>query len=66
MEYVFTFNETNYGRIQIEAESEPDIDEIIEKIFEGKADYSNTDYTDFRLIEMDGKVHNSDRKRKAA
>ena len=56
MKYVFTFNETNYGRIEIEAEREPDSGEIIEKIFEGRADYSNTDYTDFRLIELDGKV----------
>ena len=58
MKYVFTFNEINYGRIEIEAACRPTDGEIIEKIIEGKADYNNTDFTDFRLVEMDGKPHN--------
>ena len=59
MKYVFTFNEINYGRIEIEAESEPEKDEIIEKILEGRADYNDTDFTDFCLIEVDGRVCDS-------
>jgi hypothetical protein len=60
MKYVFTFNEINYGRIEVEADRRPDNGEIIEKILEGKADYHNTDFTSFKLIEVDGKVHNRD------
>jgi len=56
MKYVFTFNEINYGRIEIDADHEPDNGEIIEKIFEGMATYDNTDFTDFRLVELDGKI----------
>ena len=59
MKYVFTFNETNYGRIEIEADSRPDNDDIIEKIIEGRADYHNTDFTNFRLVESDGIIHDS-------
>jgi hypothetical protein len=58
MKYLFTFNEINYGRIEIEADREPDNGEIIEKILEGKADYNNTDFTDFKLIEVDGEAPN--------
>ena len=54
MKYVFTFSEIISGRIEIEADREPDRGEIIEKILEGRADYNNTDFTDFRLIEFDG------------
>jgi hypothetical protein len=50
IKYVFTFSEINYGRIQIEADRKPDNGELIEKILEGKADYSDTDFTNFRLI----------------
>lgn len=53
MKYVFTFNEVNYGRIEIESDHKPDNGEIIEKILEGKADYNDTDFTDFRLIKTD-------------
>ena len=56
MTYVFTFNEINYGRIEVEADHKPDNGEIIEQILEGKADYHNTDFTDFRLIEVDGEA----------
>ena len=56
MEYVFTFNEINRGRIVIEADREPDNGEIIESILEGKADYNDTDFTDFQLVEADGKA----------
>ena len=58
MNYVFTFNEINYGRVEIEAACRPYDSEIIENILEGRADYNNTDFTDFRLVEMDGKPHN--------
>ena len=54
MKYVFTFSEINYGRIEVEANREPERGEIIEKILEGKADYNDTDFTDFRLIETEG------------
>jgi hypothetical protein len=54
MKYVFTFNETNYGRLEVEADREPDSGELIEEILAGKADYNDTDFTDFRLIEVDG------------
>ena len=54
MKYVFAFNEINYGRIEIEADHKPDNGEIIEKILERKADYSDTDFTDFRLVEKNG------------
>ena len=54
MKYVYTFNEINYGRIEIEAACRPDNGEIIEQILEGKVDYSDTDFTDFKLIEVDG------------
>ena len=53
MKYVFTFSEINYGRIEIEADRQPDNDEIIEQILEGKADYRDTDFTDFKLIETE-------------
>jgi len=59
MKYVFTFKEIIYGRIEIESKHEPDNDDIIEKILEGGADYSNTDFTDFRLVEADGKTFNA-------
>ena len=61
MKYVFTFNETNYGRIEVEADHRPDDGDIIEKILEGKADYSDTDFIDFRLIEVDGKATNDEK-----
>ena len=57
MKYVFTFNEINYGRIEIEADREPDESEVIEQILEGKADYNDTDFTDFRVVEIDGKAN---------
>ena len=59
MKYVFTFKEIIYGRIEIESKHEPDNDDIIEKILEGGADYSNTDFTDFCLIEKDGETFNA-------
>ena len=56
MKYVYTFTEINFGRIEIEAEHEAEKGEIIEKILEGKADYNDTDFTDFQLVEIDGEV----------
>jgi hypothetical protein len=53
MKYVFTFSEINYGRIEVEADRRPDSDKIIEQILEGKADYHDTDFTDFKLIETE-------------
>lgn len=53
MKYVFTFSEINYGRIEIEADRQPDNGKIIAQILEGKADYYNTDFTDFKLIETE-------------
>ena len=54
MKYIFTFNETNYGSIEIEADHRPDNVEIIEKILEGMSDYKDTDFKNFRLVEVDG------------
>jgi len=56
MEYVYTFNEIISGRIKIEAAKEPDREQIIELIHEGHADYHNTEYTDFCLIETNGEI----------
>lgn len=56
MKYVYTFSETNYGRIEIDAVCRPTDGEIIEKILEGMADYNDTDFTCFKLIEVDGKA----------
>jgi hypothetical protein len=53
MKYVFTFSEKNYGRIEIECAHRPSKDEIISQIIEGKADYHNTDFVDFRLAETE-------------
>ena len=52
MKYVFTFKEINYGHIEIEAEHKPDNDKVIECILLGKADYNNTDFTGFKLVEI--------------
>ena len=60
MKYAFTFNEVNYGRIEIESNHNPDKSEIIEKILEGMADYKDTDFTDFRLVEADGVTKTND------
>ena len=54
MKYVFTFNEIISGRIEIDAAHRPDRGEIIEQILEGKAHYNDTEFTDFRLVEVDG------------
>ena len=58
MKYVYTFNEIIRGRVELEADHMPNNEEIIEKIHEGKADYHDTDFTNFRLIEMDGETQN--------
>ena len=60
MNYVYTFSEINYGRIQIETAHAPDDGQIIEKILEGEADYNNTDFVDFRLIELDGVIQSDE------
>ena len=56
MKYVFTFNEINYGRVEIEADHEPDRGEVIEAIMHGKAHYNDTEYSAIILIEADGKA----------
>jgi len=53
-------SEINYGRIEIESDHNPNNDEIIEKILEGNADYNDTDFTDFCLIEINGETQHSD------
>ena len=60
MKYLFKFNEINYGRIEFEADREPDDGEIIEQILDGRADYNDTDFTEIRLIEVDGKALDDD------
>ena len=49
MKYVFTFNEINYGYIEIESDSKPDESEVVEKILEGNAYYKDTRFTNFQL-----------------
>jgi hypothetical protein len=61
MKYIFTFSEVNYGRIIIESDHRPDKDEIIVHILEGEADYHNTDFVDFRLIETERSTPNMER-----
>lgn len=53
MKYVFTFSEINYGRIEIEADRQPDEGEIIERILDGEANYHETEFTDFTLVELE-------------
>ena len=57
MNYVFTFNEINYGRVEIEADSRPDDVDIVNSILEGRANYNNTDFVDIKLIEVNGEPH---------
>ena len=54
MKYLFTFSEINHGSITVEADHRPDDGEIIERILEGMADYKDTDFTNFQLVEVDG------------
>ena len=61
MKYVFTFEEINYGRIEIEADSKPDNGEIIDSILAGKADYNDTEFVNFNLIETDRKTQKGNR-----
>ena len=65
MKYRFTFKEINYGNIEIESDHKPNEDEIIEAILEGKADYRNTDFTDFELVETERLSKKKDRNRDA-
>jgi hypothetical protein len=61
MKYVYTFKEVNYGRIEIESDRKLDNGDIIMEILEGKADYNDTDFTDFRLVEVDGEAKSNDK-----
>jgi len=54
MKYLFTFSEINHGSITVEADHRPDDGEIIERILEGMANYKDTDFKNFRLVEVDG------------
>ena len=54
MKYVYTFKEINYGRIEIETDHKPDNGDIIAEILAGKADYNDTEFIDFCLVEADG------------
>jgi hypothetical protein len=60
MMYVYTFSEIISGRIEIAADHEPDNGDIIEQILEGKAHYNDTEFTDFRLVEVDGIPHSQE------
>ena len=60
MKYVFTFNEINRGRIELEADRMPTNDEVTEKILDGMADYHNTDFTNICLAELGGEIQNDD------
>ena len=61
MKYVFTFNEVNFGRIEIEADREPRRDEIIKQILEGEANYHDTDFTDFCLVEIGAQTQETEK-----
>jgi hypothetical protein len=63
MKYVFTFSEINYRRIEIESDHKPDKSEIINQILEGKADYHETDFVDFRLDVRERQTPEKERER---
>jgi hypothetical protein len=53
MKYRFSFSEINYGSIVVESDRKPTEGELINAILEGKADYRDTDFTDFELVETE-------------
>jgi len=59
MKYAFTFSEINHGYIEMEASYMPDNSKIIEKVLEGEANYHNTDFTDFSLVDVNDKIQDN-------
>jgi len=53
MTYIFTFKEINYGVVSIEADAPPSRDDVVDEIKNGEAYFSNTDYSDIELADMD-------------
>ena len=50
MKYTFSFEETNYGSISIDASATPTRSEVIDAIQNGKAFYNDTEYNDIVLV----------------
>jgi hypothetical protein len=61
MKYRFNFNEINYGSIVVESDHTPTESELINAVLEGKADYHETDFTDFRLVEQERQTPRKER-----
>jgi len=53
MKYTFSFEETNYGSIVIEAATTPTRAEVIDAIQNGGAFYKDTEYGEIRLVETE-------------
>ena len=53
MKYTFSFEETNYGSIVIEAATTPTRAEVIDAIQNGGAFYKDTEYGEIKLTETD-------------
>ena len=56
MEYVYTFKMIEYGRVKIDADNEPRGEQVREEIKKavlgGAADFFDTKFKDFELIEV--------------
>ena len=61
MKYTFSFEETNYGSIVIEAANTPTRAEVIDAIQGGSAFYKDTDYGEITLTETDRQSQKSER-----
>jgi|GEM_PF-3556899 len=61
MKYIFSFEETNYGSIAIEAATTPTRDEVIDAIQSGDAFYKDTEYGEIKLTETDRQAPKNER-----
>lgn len=61
MKYTFSFEETNYGSIEIEAATTPTRAEVIDAIQNGGAFYKDTEYGEIKLTETDRQPSKQDR-----
>jgi hypothetical protein len=49
MKYTFSFKETNYGSIEIEADHRPGESEVIDAIMNGGAFFKDTEYSNISI-----------------
>lgn len=61
MKYTFSFEETNYGSIVIEAANTPTRTEVIDAIENGGAFYKDTEYGEIKLTETDRQTPKNER-----